>query len=432
MRSSVPKVLHAIAGRSMLAHVLAAIRQAGATRVAVVVGPDREDVAQEARRVLSEAETFTQAERLGTAHAVLSARAALADAVDDVVVAIGDAPLVTSETFLRLRAPLATGAAVVVLGFEAVDPTGYGRLLLDGQELTAIREHTEASAEERAVTLCNSGLMALRGDVALAVLERIGNRNAKNEFYLTDAVEVARSLGHKVAVATVPEDEVQGVNDRAQLAAAERSIQERLRQAAMTEGVTLVAPETVYFSHDTAIGRDTIVEPHVVFGPGVVIGEGAVIHSFSYMERARIGARAEVGPFARLRPGANLGPKSKVGNFVEIKNTDLGAGAKVGHLTYLGDATIGEGVNVGAGTITCNYDGFGKYRTVIKDGAFIGSNTSLVAPVTIGAGAYTGSGSVITDDVPDDALGLGRSRQLSKDGWARTFRERSKAAKQHK
>jgi bifunctional UDP-N-acetylglucosamine pyrophosphorylase/glucosamine-1-phosphate N-acetyltransferase len=429
MKSAVPKVLHRVAGRSMLGHALAAIQEAGASRIAVVAGPGREDVAREAMRIAPDAGIFIQSERLGTAHAVLQARAALEQVCDDVVVAFADTPLVTAETLARLRQPLAAGAGVVVLGFDAKDPNGYGRLLVAGDKLRAIREHKDASPEERSVTLCNAGLMALRGDIALGILDRIGNRNAKGEYYLTDAVEIARELGYPVVTVLAPEGEVQGVNDRAQLATAERTLQDRLRRRFMDAGVTLIAPETVFFSHDTRIGPDTVVEPHVVFGPEVVVGEGAVIHAFCHFERARIEDGAQVGPFARLRPGAHLGPNSKVGNFVEIKNTDIGPGSKVSHLTYLGDATVGAEVNIGAGTITCNYDGYRKYRTVIGDGAFIGSNTSLVAPVTIGTGAYTGSGSVITEDLPDDALGLARSRQVSKEDWARQFRERAEAAR---
>jgi bifunctional UDP-N-acetylglucosamine pyrophosphorylase/glucosamine-1-phosphate N-acetyltransferase len=299
-------------------------------------------------------------------------------------------------------------------------------------DLLAIREHKEATEEERAIRLCNAGLMALRGDLALTILDRIQNDNAKGEYYLTDAVEVARSLGHRTVAVTAPEEEVQGVNDRAQLAAVEADLQRRLRAAAMASGVTLIAPETVFLSYDTQIGRDTVVEPHVVFGPGVLVGEDVIVHAFSHIEGARVASGATVGPFARLRPGASLGPKAKVGNFVEIKNVDLGAGAKVSHLTYLGDATVGSEVNIGAGTITCNYDGFSKYRTVIGDGAFIGSNSSLVAPVTIGEGALVGSGSVVTEDVPADALAVARGRQANKDGWARDFRERSLAKKRTK
>jgi bifunctional UDP-N-acetylglucosamine pyrophosphorylase/glucosamine-1-phosphate N-acetyltransferase len=429
MKSALPKVLHAIAGRSLLGHVMAAVAGAGAERVAVVVGPDREDVARAARAVLPGAEIFVQRDRLGTAHAVLSARAALAQEADDVVIAFGDTPLVTPETFAALRAPLAEGAAVVALGFEARDPTGYGRFLTSGGRLTAIREHRDATEEERRITLCNGGLMALRGDAALAILGRIGNGNAKGEYYLTDAVEVAAAMGLKAVAVTTTEDEIQGINDRAQLAQAEATIQERLRRGAMAEGATLQAPATVFFSHDTKIGRDVVVEPNVFFGPGVVVEDGAVIHAFSHLEGAHVAKGANVGPFARLRPGARIGPKAKVGNFVEIKNVDLGPGAKVSHLTYLGDATVGAEANIGAGTITCNYDGFRKHRTTIGEGAFVGSNSALVAPVTIGAGAFVGSGSVITEDVPADALGLARGRQTVKARWAKVFREQMAAEK---
>ncbi len=429
MKSDIPKVMHQVAGRTLLGHALAAVRQAGADSVAVVVGPDREDVAKEARAALPNAEIYTQRERLGTGHAVLTARDALARRPSDVIVAYADTPLVTAETFVKLRAPLAEGAAVVALGFQAKDPTGYGRFLMSGDELLDIREHRDATEEERKITLCNAGLMAIRGDIALTLLEKLDNKNSQGEYYLTDVVAVARSLGERAVVAVVGEDEVHGVNDRAQLAIAEAMMQKRLRHAAMASGVTLVAPETVFFSFDTKLGRDVIVEPNVVFGRGVVVEDRAVIHSFSHLEGATIGKDAGVGPFARLRPGASLGPKAKVGNFVEIKNAELGQGAKVGHLTYLGDATIGADVNVGAGTITCNYDGFGKYRTVVGEGAFIGSNSSLVAPVTIGKGAYVGSGSVITQDVPADALALGRGRQAVKEGWAQAFRAKSLAMK---
>jgi len=429
MRSSRPKALHEVAGRSMLGHVVAAVTRAGASQIAVVVGPDREDMAREVMRLAPGARVFIQHERLGTAHALLSAREALAGGADDILVAYADTPLMGSETFERLRAPLAEGAAVVALGFEARDPTGYGRFLQRGGQLAAIREHRDASPEERAITLCNAGLMALRGDVALAILDRIGNDNAKREYYLTDAVEVARSLGHRTVAVTAPEEEVQGVNDRAQLAAVEADMQRRLRAAALASGVTLVAPETVFFSYDTRIGRDTIVEPHVVFGPGVVVEEDVVIHAFSHLEGAHVGANAEVGPYARLRPGADLGERSKVGNFVEVKKAKLGKGAKANHLTYLGDAEVGANANVGAGTITCNYDGFFKYKTVIGDGAFIGSNSALVAPVSIGAGAIVGAGSTVTCDVPPDSLRLVRPNQTDKLGWASRFRTMMAAKK---
>ena len=422
MRSAHPKVLHEIAGRSMLAHVLSAVQEAGAGHIAVVIGPNRDDVAQEVRRSAPDAQVLVQCERLGTAHAVLAAREALRRGADDVVIAFADTPLIQAATFAKLRAPLAAGAAMAVLGFEARDPTGYGRLLTDGGKLFAIREHNDATPEERVVTLCNAGLMALRGALALEILDQIGNNNAKGEFYLTDAVSLAVSMGHGAAVVTAPEDEVRGVNDRAQLAEAEAVVQARLRRAAMLGGATLIAPETVFFSIDTRIGRDVLIEPNVVFGPGVTVEDGAVIHAFSHLEGARVAQGATIGPFARLRPGAKLGPKTKVGNFVEIKNADLGPGAKVNHLSYVGDASIGANANLGAGTVTCNYDGFAKHRTVIGEGAFVGTNSSLVAPVAIGDGAYVGSGSVITADVPPDALALGRGRQAVKEGWAAAFR----------
>lgn len=427
MKSNLPKVLHRIAGRSLLGHALANVAEAGAERIAVVVGPGRDDVAEEVKAIFPYARLFVQHERLGTGHAVLSARAALEDSLDDVIVAYADTPLISPQTFARLRAPLAQGASIAALGFEARDPTGYGRFIMAGDRLMDIREERDASEAERAISLCNAGIMALRGDRALLLLEKIGNRNAKGEYYLTDVVGIARSLGQDAMVVTTSEEEVHGVNDRVQLARAEALIQERLRRNVMLSGVTLVAPETVFLNFDTYLGRDVVVEPHVVFGPGVTVEDGAVIHSFSHLEGAHIAKGAGIGPFARLRPGTDIGPKAKVGNFVEIKNVNLGEGAKVGHLTYLGDASVGAHANIGAGTVTCNYDGFGKYRTEIGEAAFIGSNASLVAPVRIGKGGYTGSGSVITQDVPDDALALGRGRQVVKEGWAREFRQKSLA-----
>lgn len=419
MRSATPKVLHRIAGRSMLGHVLKAVEGAGASRVVVVVGPDREDVAKEAATFAAGAGTVEQRDRLGTAHAVLQAKYAIAEGFDDVVIAFADTPLITADTFGRLRRPLADGAAVAVLGFEAAEPTGYGRLLVEDGRLQAIREERDASESERRITLCNAGLMALRGDVALALLEGIGNANAKGEYYLPDAVEGAVKRGESATVVTAPEDEVAGVNDRAQLAVAEKNMQGRLRAAAMAHGVTLLDPDSVYLNADTRFGRDVTVEPHVVFGPGVVVDDYVSIRAFSHLEGAEIGAGAIVGPFARLRPGAKLGQEVHVGNFVEVKNATLEAGVKANHLAYLGDAHIGARTNVGAGTITCNYDGVNKHKTIIGEGVFVGTNSSLVAPVTIGDRAYIGSGSVITDDVPSEALALGRGRQVVKDGWAR-------------
>jgi bifunctional UDP-N-acetylglucosamine pyrophosphorylase/glucosamine-1-phosphate N-acetyltransferase len=426
MKSRRPKVLHEVAGRSMLAHVLLAVKEAGATDVAVVIGPDRNDAAAEVNRVYPQAEVFVQRERLGTAHAVLSARGRLAAGAEDVIVAYADTPLVTAQTFARLRAPLAEGAAIAVLGFEARDPTGYGRLVREGDRLVAIREERDASAEERAITLSNAGLMALRGDVALSLLDAIGNANSKSEYYLTDAVEVAVSRGERAVVVTAPETEVQGVNDRAQLAEAERVLQTRLRAAAMAGGATLVAPETVFLSADTVLGRDVTIEPNVVFGPKVKVADGVAIRAFSHLEGATVASGAIVGPYARLRPGAVIGEGAHIGNFVEVKNAEMGAGAKANHLAYIGDATVGAGTNIGAGTITCNYDGFAKHRTTIGEGAFIGVNTALVAPVSVGDGAYIGTGSVITDDVPANALALGRARQVVKEERAIALRERFK------
>jgi bifunctional UDP-N-acetylglucosamine pyrophosphorylase/glucosamine-1-phosphate N-acetyltransferase len=424
MRSARAKVLHEVAGRALLAHVLTTTTEAGAADIAVVVGPNRDDVAAAARKVAPAADIFVQTERLGTAHAVLAAREALMRGADDVIVAFGDTPLVRPETFLRLREALAGGAAVVVLGFEARDPKGYGRLVRDGEALVAIREEKDASKAERAITLCNGGVMAFAGPTALALLEQVSNANAKGEYYLTDVAEIAHRRGLETAVLTVSEEEIQGVNDRAQLASVEVVLQRRLRAAALAAGVTLVAPDTVFLSADTTFGTDVVVEPNVVFGPGVTVGDRAVIHAFSHLEGARVGEGASVGPFARLRPGADLGASARIGNFVEIKAAAIGAGAKVNHLSYIGDATVGAGTNIGAGTITCNYDGFRKYHTTIGANAFIGSNSSLVAPVTIADGAYTGSGSVITNDVPADALAIGRGRQVVKEGWAALFREK--------
>ncbi len=429
MRSGTPKVLHQVGSRSMLGHVLSAVQAAGADAVAVVVGPGREDVAAEARRHAMAADVFVQVDRLGTAHAVLAARTALERGYDDIIVAFADTPLITTGTFAALRAPLAGGVGVVALGFSAADPTGYGRFVGSGNALARIVEHKDATEAERTIPLCNAGLMAFQGRGAIDTISKIGNANAQKEFYLTDLVEVVNAAGGSAMAVIAPEDEVQGVNDRRQLAQAESVFQHRMRQSAMVSGVTLIDPQTVYFSADTLIARDVLVEPNVVFGPGVRIDEGAVIHAFCHLEGAHVGPRASVGPFARLRPGADLGTKSKVGNFVEIKATTLGEGAKVSHLTYLGDAEIGADANIGAGTITCNYDGFLKYRTVIGEGAFIGSNSALVAPVTIGAGAIIGSGSVITGDVKPDSLAVARGRQMERADWAKGFRTRKMAEK---
>src|SRR5882757_4002509 len=429
MRSARPKVLHAIGNRSLVAHVLDALGKAGGTRTAVVVGPGADAVAAEARHALPGAEIFEQTERRGTAHAVLAARAALTSAPDDVLVIFGDTPLIRPQTLMRMREALAEGAAVVVLGFRPQDPTGYGRLVLEGGELVAIREELDANPAERALNLCNGGLMAFAGDTALSILERIGNDNRKGEYYLTDAIAIARAMGHKMIVIETEEDDVRGINTNAQLAEAEAALQQRLRRAAMEAGVTLVAPETVFLSADTTFGRDVVVEPFVVFGGGVTVEDNALIRSFSHLDRAHVGKGAVVGPYARLRPGARLQDDVHIGNFVEIKEAVIETGAKANHLSYIGDATVGAGANVGAGTITCNYDGAAKHRTEIGKNAFIGSNSALVAPVKIGEGAYIGSGSVITRDVPADALAIGRGRQVVKEGWARRSRDLKSANK---
>jgi len=423
MRSSLPKVLHPVAGESLLAHVLHAAPNGPLTRLAVVIGPDHAGVAGEARRIRPDAETYVQHERLGTAHAVLAARGAIARGADDLLIAFGDTPLISAETFERLRAPLNNGAALTVLGFRAADPTGYGRLLMQGEKLVAIREQADASAEERKVTLCNAGVMALDGKSALKILDRIGNANSKGEYYLVDAVTIARDLGLEAVVIETKEDEVRGINTKAQLAEAEAVMQARLRKQAMDAGVTLIAPETVFLAADTQFGKDVTIEPFVVIGPGVTIADGAVIHSFSHIVEASIGKKASVGPYARLRPGTSLGDGARIGNFVETKAAKLEAGVKVNHLSYIGDAEVGANSNIGAGTITCNYDGFAKHKTLIGEGAFVGTNSSLVAPVRIGAGAYIGSGSVITKDVPDNAMAVERSQQSIREGGATRYRE---------
>jgi bifunctional UDP-N-acetylglucosamine pyrophosphorylase/glucosamine-1-phosphate N-acetyltransferase len=429
MRSRLPKVLHRVGGRPLVSHLIDTVNAAGIAATTVVIGPDHAPVEAEVKRSLPEADIFVQAERLGTAHAVLAARRAIARGYHEIVVLFADTPLVRPETLTRLRTALSTGAAVAVLGFRPSNTMGYGRLITEGENLLAIREEKDASPEERGIGLCNAGLMALRGDVALAILDRIGDANAKGEFYLTDAVEIAAAEGLRAVALEAEEDEVRGINTKGQLAEAEAVLQRRLRAAALEAGVTLIAPDTVFLSADTKFGRDVVVEPYVVFGPGVTVADDAVIHAFCHLEGAEIGKGASVGPYARLRPGTRLGEKARIGNFVETKAAEIGAGAKANHLSYIGDASVGANANIGAGTITCNYDGVAKHLTRIGAGAFIGSNSALVAPVSIGDGAYVGSGSVITQDVPADALAVGRGRQSTKEGYAKRLRERRKVAK---
>lgn len=423
MKSALPKVLHRVAGRSMLGHVLALAGEARAGKIAVVVGPGMSNVAAEAEKLAPGVQIFTQAVQRGTADAVLAARDAISAHDGDCFVLYADTPLLRVETIERVRAALDAGAHIAVLGFRARDPKGYGRLLLDASgALKAIREEKDASDDERRIDLCNSGVMAFRVAGLAELLSRIGNANAKGEFYLTDAVELARQDGLRAVVVECDEDEVLGVNSREQLAAAEAFWQRRKRQELMAGGVTMIDPNSVWLSYDTAIEADCVIEPNVFFGPGVRIAIGAEIKANSHLEGAKIGSGARVGPFARLRPGATLGQDVHVGNFVEVKNVTLGAGAKANHLSYLGDGSVGPAANIGAGTIFCNYDGFNKHKTEIGAGAFIGSNSSLVAPVKIGDGAYIGSGSVITKPVSPGALALTRAAQEERPGWAEKFR----------
>ena len=424
MKSAVPKVLHRVAGLPMVAHVARAAMLAGAGDLAVVVGQGAEEVRAAIDSFAPEAAVFVQEQRLGTAHAVLAARAAIERGHDDVLILFGDTPLVEAGVLTQAREKLGEGAAVVSIGFRTERPTGYGRLIEDGASLVAIREERDCSEAERRITFCNGGLMAVSGEKLLSLLDAVGQENAKGEFYLTDIVGIAHQAGLRVVAVEAPFENVLGINNRAELAEAGAIWQSRKRHEMMLSGVTLTAPETVFFSHDTKIGPDALVEPNVVFGPGVTIAGGATIRAFSHLEGAVVGPGCEVGPFARLRPGAELKEGSKVGNFCEVKKAVLEPGAKVNHLTYIGDAHIGAKANIGAGTITCNYDGYGKFVTEIGACAFIGSNSSLVAPIRIGAGAYVASGSVVTEDVPDDALAFGRARQKTMPERGRQLRER--------
>ena len=428
MRSDTHKVLHPIAGRPMLEHLLDTVDRLGADRRVVVVGKGREQV--EAALAGHDALIAVQAEQKGTGHAVQQAQAALAGFDGTVIILYGDTPFVAAGTLdgmrERLEAPDQPG--VVVLASCPADPGAYGRVILGEKDSIArMVEYRDANPAERAVRLCNSGMMAVRAGDLFRWLAQVGNANAAGEYYLPDIVMIAAAEGRgAVAIETDPW-QTAGVNSRAELAALEHDWQQRRRGQALEEGATLIDPESVWFSFDTVLGRDVTIEPHVVFGPGVSVADRATIRAFSHIEGASVGAEAEVGPFARLRPGAELGRRARVGNFVEVKKARLGDGAKANHLTYLGDAEVGAGANIGAGTITCNYDGFSKYRTRIGERAFIGSNSALVAPVTIGDRAIVGAGSVVTRDVEADALGVTRAEQKSLGGWAARFRERQAA-----
>jgi bifunctional UDP-N-acetylglucosamine pyrophosphorylase/glucosamine-1-phosphate N-acetyltransferase len=425
MRSDTHKVLHPIAGRPLLLHLLDSVDKLGAARRVVVVGKGRDQV--EKALDGKDVAIAHQAEQKGTAHAVAQAREALAGYEGPVLILYGDTPFVQATTLDRMldRLDRKRGPGVVVLASRPDDPLKYGRILLGkGDHIAKMVEYKDATDEERAVRLCNSGMMAVRAPDLFRWLDQVGNDNAAGEYYLPDIVNIAAAEGRDAVVIEGDPYETAGVNSRAELAHLELEWQRRHREQALEQGATLIDPESVWFAYDTKLGRDVTVEPHVVFGPGVEVADGATIKAFSHIEGATIGARAVIGPFARIRPGTRLAEGTKVGNFVELKKADVARGAKVNHLSYIGDSRVGEAANIGAGTITCNYDGFRKYGTVIGAGAFIGSNTALVAPVTVGDGAIVGAGSVITRDVEPDSLALERNEQKGIAGWARRFRER--------
>ena len=422
MKSALPKVLHPLGSRPMLRHLLSEAERAF-DRIVVVAGPGMEAVAREA----APHRTVIQEERRGTAHAALAARGALAEG-GEATILYADNPLVTAATMQALRADrIRRGAALSLVAIRPRDPGAYGRVLMraDGS-VQRVVESADATDDERAVGLCNAGLVTAAATDLLGWLERVGDANRKKEFYLTDVVAIASGQGARVVAFEADADELRGVNSRAELAEAEAILQRRLRDAVMAGGATLVAPETVFLCADTSLAPDVTVEPHVVFGPGVVVERGARIRAFSHLEGCRIGAGGMIGPYARIRPGTVTGTDAHVGNFVELKATALGDGAKANHLSYLGDSTIGARTNIGAGTITCNYDGFAKHRTTIGADAFVGSDSVLVAPVSIGDGALVSAGSVVTEDVPADAMAFGRARQVNKDGGARVFRDARK------
>ncbi len=428
MDSNLPKVLHRLAGAPLLWHALRAGAALEPDRTVVVVGHGAEAVTAAAREAVPEAAVVDQGTPRGTAHAVLAAAPALAGFSGDAVVLYGDTPFLSDETLQALKAARAR-ADVVVLGFEAGDPAGYGRLLMDGERLLRIVEEKDADPAERAIRLCNSGVLCAEAGLLLDLAGAVGSDNAAGEFYLTDIVAIARARGLEATVIRCPEEETLGINTRAELAAAETAFQRRARAAAIAQGVQLPGPETVFFAFDTAVGGGATVEPFVVFGPGVTVETGATVRSFSHLEGCHVSRGATVGPFARLRPGAELAEEVHIGNFVEIKNALVGEGAKINHLSYVGDASVGAASNIGAGTITCNYDGVFKHRPEIGAGAFIGSATMLVAPVRLGDGAMTGSGSVITEDVPAGALAISRARQVTKPGLAARLMDRLRAAR---
>lgn len=427
MKSALPKPLHAVGGMPMLGWSLNAAQAVGAKRIVTVLPRNSETT----QNWLGDIEFAIQTEARGTGHAVLATKEKLADFSGIALVMFGDTPLITAATLNQLTHRIKDGADIAVLGFHTADPTGYGRLICDKEgQLSAIIEQKDANEAERQINFVNGGIMAVACPLIFDLLDAVSDDNASGEIYLTDIVQIANERGHSVATCETDEAEITGVNNRADLARVEGIIQSRLRTAALDQGVTMHAPETVFLSADAVIERDVIIEPHVVIGADTHIGEGSIIKSFSHIEGARLGPCCIIGPYARLRPGTVAGDGVKIGNFVETKNTNLAAGAKANHLTYLGDATIGEHANIGAGTITCNYDGTNKFKTLIGDGAFIGSNSALVAPVSIGANAIVGAGSTVTSDVPDDAIAIARGKQTNIDDAATSFRERAQAKKQ--
>ncbi|EJF97656.1 glmU protein [Bartonella vinsonii subsp. arupensis Pm136co] len=432
MKSSLPKVLHKIAGLPLVCHVLKEIELVGTSQLAVVVGLGAEDVTEIVQSFVKNAMIFEQKERLGTAHAVLCALPALQKGADDVLIVFGDTPLIEQDSLLKIRAQLAEGADVVVAGFYASNPKGYGRLLKKNGKVIAIVEEKDASDEEKKISFCNGGIMAINGKHALSLLEKVDNHNLKQEYYLTDIVSIAAREGLDVRVVEVPFDNVIGINNCLELSKADAVWQKRKAHDFMLSGVKILKPETVYFSYDTEIEPDVIIEPNVYFGLGVKVHSGAVVHAFSYLEGAVVGANARIGPYARLRPGTELARSVKVGNFCEIKQAKVGEATKINHLSYIGDAEIGAGCNIGAGTITCNYDGFHKYKTQIGDSAFIGSNSALIAPLIVGKSSYIASGSVITENVPINSIAFGRARQVIKEDCAARLRARLLAKKQKK
>lgn len=432
MKSSLPKVLHKIAGLPLVCHVVRQVQSIGKSDIAVVVGRGADEVSSAVKEFSKTANIYLQKERLGTAHAVLSAREMLSKNYDDVLIVFGDTPLIEAKSLECARDELAHGADIVVMGFVTENPSGYGRLIEKDGKLIAIVEEKDATTEQKKIKFCNGGVMALNGKLALSLLEQIKNENAKKEYYLTDIVKIGVSRELEVRAISIPFENVIGVNTRFELSEAEALWQKRKARELMLSGVTMLRPETVYFSYDTAINGDVIIEPNVFFGLNVKVETGVIIHGFSHLEGAIVKAQSEIGPYARLRPGAILENSSKVGNFCEIKNAIIGEGAKVNHLTYIGDAVVGGHTNIGAGTITCNYDGFNKWKTIIGENAFIGSNSALVAPVEIGDGAYVASGSVITDQVPENSVAFGRARQINKEGRANALRERFSALKNKK